>query len=129
LEINHTPPEWAASYQIVRTDDLVYGNYIQMLIQKTVNYSDGSDEYRDLVVGSLFTYQGIHPNSTLRYEFRRGDRVRLIKEFDGTDWIVPPASKDFEVLSYTPVTEEIMDEDIEIDGTSTVTVASADAEH
>lgn len=129
LVIKHSPPAFAASYQIVRTDDLVYNNYIQMLVQKTVNYSDGSDEYLDLVLGSLFTYQGMHPNSTLKYEFRKGDRVRLIKEYDGSEWVVPPESKDFEVLSYFPITEDVIDSDITVNGTSTVTVASASTDH
>lgn len=130
LEINHTPPSWAAYYQIVRTDDLVYGNYIQLLIQKTVPYTDrGVDEYLDLVVGSLFTYQRIHPNTTLRYEFSKGDRVRLVKNFDGSDWVIPPDSVDFEILGYYPVVEHQMDQDVEVDGSNTVTVSSASVEH
>ena len=125
LEISHTPPSWARYYQIVRTDDLVYGNYIQMLIQKTVNYTDGSDEYLDLVVGSLFTYQRIHPNTTLKYEFKKGDRVRLVKVFSGNSESIPSDALDYEVLGYYPLVEEQVDEDITVDGSSTVVVQSA----
>lgn len=129
LEINHTPPDWAYSYQIVRTPDLVYSNYIQLLIQKTVKTTKGSDEYIDLIVGSLFTYQSIHPNSTLAYEFKKGDRVRLIKNYDGSDWVIPSEVHEFEVLSYSPLVEDVINDDIEIDGSEIVTVGEASTDH
>src|SRR5690606_10877611 len=129
LEIKHRPPSWAHYYQIVRTDDLVYGNYIQMLIQKTASYKEESDEYLDVVVGSLFTYQRTQPNTTLAYEFKKGDRVRLVKNFDGTNWTIPAESVDFEILGYYPEVIQEVDEDITVDGSTTVTVGVASADN
>lgn len=125
IQISHKPPLWAKYYQIVRSNDLTYGNYIQMLIQDVVELNeDGDDEqdFLDLVVGSLFTFQRIHPNSPLRYEFAKGDRLRLIKKLS-TDTLYP----DFEteIISYQESTVEKIDSNLVSNGTNTVTVASA----
>lgn len=121
--INHRPPVWAKYWQIVRSRDLTYGDYIQMLIQKvvTVNEDDAQD-YIDLAVGSLFTYQKIHPNTPLKYEFSKGDRLRLIKNAEtGTYY-------DFyetEVIAYNPVLTDNIQSNVVTDGTATVTVAES----
>lgn len=134
FEIHHRPPAWARYWRLVRTEDMVYGSFIQILIQKTVEYeTPAGDVYTDLVVGSLFTYQSIHPNTTLRYEFKKGDRVRLIANYDpdlpDSEWVVSPDAKDFEVLAYMPEVVHTINEDVEVNGTATVKVAEAKEDH
>lgn len=117
LSINHTPPEWARFWQVMLTKDLTHGDdFIQLMIQKVVEFeategNSSPESYLDLVVGSLFTYQKIHPNTTLRYEFKKGDRLRLIKEVDvdaGTETMYP--FYETEIISYTEVDDERFDE-------------------
>lgn len=122
LTINHRPPVWAARYQIVRTADLVYNSYIQMLIQRAilVNETDQS-EYYDLAVGSLITYNKIHENSVLSYEFKKGDRIRLITRDTGAYY----PFYETEVLSYKESTEEVIDQTIIANKTDTVTLETA----
>lgn len=119
LTINHKPPVWATSYQVVRTKDLNYDSFIQMLAQKVIDVSDsGVGKYMDIVVGSLFTYQKMHPNTTLAYEFKAGDRVKFIQNNNDVYY------DDFEteILSYKPTTEEVVNTNIILNGTSIVTV-------
>lgn len=126
LSINHRPPEWATSYSIVRTGDLNRDSYIQFLIQKAILIDGHSDKYYDLVVGSLFTYQQLHPNTILRYEFKKGDRVRLMyRSMGGTNMVVQNV-RDFEVISYNEITEEEVTNKIVVDGSPTVQTTSAD---
>lgn len=124
LNINHLPPKWARYYQVVRSSDLVYGDYIQMMIQKVSPFNDDDDaqDYLDLAVGSLYTFQRLHPNATLRYEFKKGDRLRLLKKMD-TDGVY-----DFfetEIISYNVNTTERKESNLKTNGTTNVTVASA----
>ena len=123
LTIKHIPPIWAKSYQIVRTKDLTYSDFIQMVIQKVINVTatNSGGDYLDLVVGSLYTYQKIHPNTTLKYDFKKGDRIRLISKQNGSYY------PDFEteILSYKDVTSEIINTNLTVNGTETVTVVSA----
>lgn len=122
LTIKHQPPVWARYYEVVRTRDLTFGTFIDMLIQKVieVNATTMDGEYLDLVVGSLYTYQRIHPNTTLKYEFKKGDRIRLKKKLNGTYY------PDFEteILSYQDVTTEDIESNVVINGTTTITVSS-----
>lgn len=123
LQINHRPPVWAKYYQIVRSDDLVYADYIQMLIQQVINVQGTTtEEYQDLVVGSLFTYNKIHPNSNLQYTFKAGDRIRLLNKTSDNSYY------DFfetEILSYEPVVRNKIASNIVTNGTPTVTVQQA----
>lgn len=119
LEIKHQPPVWAKYYQIVRSPDLVYENYIQILIQAVVDVQATDDtEYLDLVVGSLFTYQKLHENTVLQYSFKKGDRLRLISWIDPEEEPTDPAYKTFydffetEILSYKETTETVKNETI-----------------
>ena len=121
--IKHRPPIWAKYWQLLRSPDLTYGDYIQLLIQKVVPVNNEDEqEFIDLVVGSLFTYQKIHPNTSLAYEFAKGDRLRLIKNADTQDYY------DFfetEIIAYnTGITENIKD-NLVTNGTATVTVSAS----
>lgn len=124
ITINHKPPIWARYYQIVRSADLIYGNYIQMLIQNVVNVNeDEAQDYIDLVVGSLFTFQKIHPNSPLKYDFKKGDILRLIKNVD-TQVYYP--NFETEIISYNPTVVDLVRDNVVTNGTNTVTVTLSD---
>lgn len=126
LRLNNRPPIWAKYFQIMRSNDLVYGDYIQLLIQKVVNVnSDDAQDYLDLTVGSLFTYQKIHPNTPLTYEFKKGDIIRLIKKA-GSDPAVYYPSFETEIIDYKPVREDNVKSNLVSNGSNTVTVDSTD---
>lgn len=119
ISIMHQPPLKARYWQLVRTADNT--NFIQILIQKIINVDavagDGGS-YLDLVVGSLFTYQKIHPNTILQYTFEKGDRLRLIKnEQDNSLYSYLETG----VLSYSIDTEEVVNSQINVLGTDHVT--------
>lgn len=125
LNIKNEAPEWASYYQIVRTGDLVYDDYIQILIQKIVVYTDaGGNSFYDLVVGSLYTYQQIYPNATIGFPFEKGDRVRLISQYNGTTWGIVGNVKEYEVIEYNETTTEVVNQDIEVNGTIEVKVSN-----
>lgn len=125
LSIENLPPEWATHWELVRTTGLTYGSlptdYVQILIQKAIESQSATDtDYVDLVIGSLYTYQEMYPNTVVRYEFEKNDRVRLIKRtsddtyYDFTETVV----LDFKEVGVT----ETIDEDITTNNTTTVTV-------
>lgn len=130
LQIKHRPPIWAKYYQIVRSPDLVYQDYIQILIQQAIDF-EGTDttDYLDLVVGSLFTYQKLHPNTVLQYTFKAGDRMRLISWTD-----VDTLDKTFydfyetEILSYSPSITEVKNETVATSaGSANVTIGGVNS--
>lgn len=129
LQIEHRPPIWAKYYEIVRTKDLIYENYIQMLIQDVdpVDTTDSIGEYLDLVVGSFFTYQKLHENTVLTFDFEKGDRFRLIKYFDPDtfDATYYPFYEG-EIISYQDVVDTLKSEVIStVADSPTVTVVAA----
>lgn len=129
LNINHKAPSWASRYQVVRTKNLTKSDYIQVLVQgkATVKDADSNDLYQDLVIGSLFTYQQIHADTALRYEFKKGDRVRLLKTYDDSSdtWSVSTNVIDYEVINYFPEVVNEIDADAKVDGTNIVVVGDA----
>lgn len=130
LSISNPPPAWARYYYLLRTPDS--GQWIQMLIQDIIlvdpdptQISEGnSQKYVDLVVGSLFTYQKLHPNTILAYDFTPGDRLRLIKYYDQTNNDAPIFYPylETEVLSYSINVEETVNEVATINGTDLITI-------
>lgn len=122
FEISHQPPAWARSWQLAVTDSFIYNDFIQLLIQESIDVPfNGAGDYVDLVVGSLFTFQKIHNTTTLKYEFNKGDRLRLIRKPTGVYY-------DFfetEVLSYQDTVDDLIKENILIDGTDKVKVKLA----
>lgn len=127
LTVRHQPPVWAEWYEIVRTDDLTYGDFIQMIVQNVVEVqaTNSGGDYLDLVVGSLYTYQKIHPNTTLKYEFKKGDRVRLIQDELGAYY----PNTELEVLEYKDIADDLVNSNLTVDGTNNVTVQSASADN
>lgn len=121
LSINHTPPPLARYWKLVRT---AQQHGLEILIQKVVPVTtDNTSDYLDLVVGSLFTYQKLHPNTILKYEFAEGDRIRIIKNVD-TDTLYS-GYFETEVLSYKDTVETKINKNIQINGTTTVTIDGA----
>lgn len=123
LNINHKPPLFAKKYQIVRTDSLVYDytSMIQMVVQKVIDVpltDQVTGEYLDLLVGSLYTYQKIHPNTTLKYEFKKGDRIRFISKEDGTYYTF----FETEILSFQNTVTSVIEQNAIINGTTGIEV-------
>lgn len=129
LSIRHSPPIWAKSMSVVRTGDLTRDSFLYMLIQKALLIDTGSDKYYDLVVGSIFTYQQIHPNTVIRYEFKKGDRVAVRYKNSGSSFTVAEKSTDFEVISYQERTEEDVTDEVTVLGTNVVNTSSATSDN
>lgn len=123
LSVFHRPPVWARRWVLYRTPDEV--NFIQILIQKVIDVTviSGADpgEYLDLVVGSLSTYQKIHPDVILSYQFTRGDRLRLIRDTTSGDYYTP--FYETEILDYSEVKTEQRNAQITTYGSQYVTPA------
>lgn len=130
VSLFHQPPVWAKYYYLFRTPDS--GPWIQMLIQKIIQVdpdpteisAGNNQKYLDLVVGSLFTYQKLHPNTVITYDFAKGDRLRLIKYYDQTNnnaKVLYPFLET-EVLNYSINTQQIVNENISLNGTDVVTI-------
>ncbi len=126
ISVKHQPPIWAKYWELVRTVDLTYGNdYIHVLIQKAIeSQSTTNTEYVDLVIGSLFTYQKMYPNSTLKYNFEKNDRIRLIRK---EDEVVAGAGGYYPfletvVLDYKDFSEEVKSENVTTNGTNSVVI-------
>lgn len=118
ITINHQPPIWAKWWRLVRTPDTP--SFIWILIQQVILYTgeDGDGNYLDLVVGSLPTYNLLHPNSVLAYNFTRGDRLRLIVD-TGSGLLYP--YYETEILSYQVSTSQTINSNIVVNGTNIVT--------
>lgn len=113
ITVTSLPPSWATYYSLVRTNDTA--TFIQLLIQQvnTVVVAN-EDTYLDMIVGSLFTYQQIHPDTILKYEFKQGDRLRLISnEAAGPPTLYTPYYET-EVLSYSDVVTELVNSNITV---------------
>lgn len=122
LSIKNIPPVWAKYWELVRTQDLTYGNdFVQLLIQKAIeSQSAVNTDYVDLIIGSLYTYQEMYPNTVVTYEFEKNDRVRLIKKEDDDTYY--PFIETI-VIDFKPVgTTETINEDVTTNDTSTVTI-------
>lgn len=119
ISVFNQPPAWAFYWYLVRTKDIT--DFVQMLIQQvtSITLPDGQ-AYLDLIVGSLYTYQLINPDTIIQYEFQRGDRVRLIRNDSSLPGTIYPYF-DTEVLSYKEVEEQTITAQITCDGSSDVT--------
>lgn len=129
LNINHKPPLWAKYYQIVRAS--YYDRFIQFMVQKVLDVaSTETTNTLDLIVGSLYTYQKIHPNTTLKYPFAKGDRIRFLYKSD-----IDTHAKTYydffetEVIQYQESTTETVNSNVTTAGTTTVTVALSNVDN
>jgi len=116
ISIFSVPPPWAVAWYLVRTSDIT--GEIQMLIQQVNNITvAGEGTFLDLIIGSVYTYQLIHPDTIVQYQFQRGDRVRLIKNEISGD-LYP--YYDTEVLSYIQTELQTINSQIVCNGTDLV---------
>lgn len=119
VSIYSLPPSWAHAWYLLRTSDIT--SEVQMLIQDVTPIAvAGEGDFLDLIVGSLYTYQLIHPDTIIQYQFQRGDRVRLIKD-ENTQTLYP--YYDTEVLSYLETETQTINSQIVCDGSSNVVPA------
>lgn len=119
ISVMHQPPPKARYWQLVRTSD--NQNVIELLIQQVITVqatATDSGQYLDLVVGSLFTFQKIHPNTVLQFTFEKGQRLRLMK--DEVALTLYPYFET-EILSYSIDTEEQRNAGITTTGSDHVT--------
>lgn len=125
LTINHKAPSWAKRFSIVRTRNLTQEAFIQILVQKviTVTTTSLSDVYHDVILGSLYAYQGVHPNTTLGYEFKKGDRIKLKKVLDGDNWTIPNENIEYEVIDYYKEIANVIKQNVIVDGSAEVKTA------
>jgi hypothetical protein len=122
IEVKNQPPAWARYWELVRTQDLTYGtDFVHILIQKAIeSQSTTTVDYVDLIIGSLYTYQGMYPNTVVTYEFAKNDRIRLIRKEDTGAYY--PFLETI-VIDFKPVgTSETINEDVTTNLTSTVTI-------
>jgi hypothetical protein len=121
ITINHRPPLWAKYWRLVRTPDT--STFIWVLIQQVIEVDpqDGAGTYLDLTIGSLPTYNELHPNSILAYDFARGDRLRPICS-DTTTGTLYTKFYDCEVLGYNVETSQQMNGLVTVNGTNIVSV-------
>lgn len=100
ISILNLPPVWAKYWRLVRTQDNT--GFIQLLIQQVVPVVvENQPTYLDLVIGSLFAYQNIHPDTILTYEFLRGDRLRLVSNENTSPPTLYTPLFETEVLGYS----------------------------
>lgn len=120
LSIFSQPPVWAKYWRLLRTPD--ESQFIQIMVQKVIDVkvisAANPGEYLDMVIGSLFTYQQIHKDTILAYQFEKGDRLRLIKKQLTQELYTP--FFETEVLSYKEVTTEVVNAQITLDGSALV---------
>lgn len=125
FSIYHQPPLWATKWQLAVSDSFVYDDFIQMLIQKVIDVpSTGAEEYLDLLVGSLYTFQKIHKSTSLTYEFVKGDRLRLLRRTSDETYY---PFFETEILSYQDTVDELINENLTTNGTDQVAVKLTDA--
>lgn len=123
LTINHKPPIWAKYWRLVRTPDTPVS--IWMLIQQVIeaDADDGAGEYLDLAVGSLPTYNLLHPDSILKYDFVRGDRLRPVIDTD--TGLLYSQYFDCEILDYKTETVQVVNSNVDVHGDTIVTPSKA----
>jgi len=125
LEIRHRAPIWAKYYQIVRTDDLRYSDFIQLLVQKAIDVpTTDRTNYVDLVISSFFTYKKIHPNSSLGYQFEKGDRISLIKRTSNNTYY---PFFETEVIAYNETVTDRVSSNVTTNGTTSIKVTKSSA--
>lgn len=96
FSINHAPPSWATSYSFVRTIDLTYSDFYTIFTFKT--YKDTDYGYLDITPFQTNT------NSYVKYDFAKGDRVRLVGKKNGVAAAVVPDYPILDMLLSYPTT-------------------------
>ena len=92
VSINHNPPSWAKSYQIVRSRNLSIGDF---LFWKTDAIDNTDAEYYYFSIQSLFDRREKQESYVPNWDFVEGDRMRVVinniggtQTIPGTDYLV-----------------------------------------
>jgi len=107
LVINNNPPSWANYYQIVRTDNLTYGDKALYWV------SSGAFSDKDVVVNQKYAYIRIDDiydynlsikatEGVVGYTFAQGDRVRFTQRFNSSGAVttdLSAANYDYPIIS------------------------------
>jgi len=107
LTITNTPPSWAAYYQIVRTNNLTYGDKALYWV------SSGAFSDKDVSVNQKYAYIRIDniydynlsikaTEGVIGYTFAQGDRVKFIKRYSSTGAVgqdVSASNFDYPIIS------------------------------
>ena len=96
FNINHAPPTWATSFAFVRTIDLTYSNFFTIFTDTTSK--DTNYGYLDITSFQTNT------NSYVKYDFAKGDRVRLVGQKNASSSAVVPDYPILDLLLENPVT-------------------------
>lgn len=99
-QLNSDPPVWASTYQWMRTKDNHYSKYLSWVINSVkyvskiyqdednpeteTSYGNGDATNIMLDISNISDYKRRNPSSLVSYEFEEGDKVRLIRDQDGT---------------------------------------------
>lgn len=90
--INHTPPAWAVAYQWVRAD--LKPNFLYWV---TNDYQTDTD-YLYICIQNLI-YQGVQNTGFVpSYEFKEGDRVRIVAQYTGGNFVPYDKQLDIEIV-------------------------------
>lgn len=92
--INHTPPTWAKTYQWVRSNNLPI-SFIQYV---TCDYSNPNDGFLYFCIQNLLYQKTVDTGFVPSYEFKEGDRVKILGNFSGGNITSFTDQLDFEIL-------------------------------
>ena len=118
--LNGTPPNWASTYQWVRTKNTIYGRYLQWIAneitylstiatdtipEKSTAYSNGDAVAIKVSLSNIVNFASQNNGSLVGYEYQSGDRLRIIanRNFDYINNIV-----DLEISQYDSVTQSLI---------------------
>lgn len=95
--INHLPPSWATSYQWVRTPNLSTSSFLQYVTEEVL--SDASYYY--FGIQNLNQYALDNTGFVPSYEFKKGDRVRVlgaVADAPPHEYVSLQYGEDYEIL-------------------------------
>lgn len=120
IDSTERPPVEAATYQFLRSRNLIYENELQWVINsvtylyriKTINDEELTTSYNNfdavavkLSLSNIIDYFASHPDSHIGYEFNEGDRIRFIAD-RGVNYFNELIEA--EILSYDATTQSII---------------------
>lgn len=81
-----TPPTWAKTWELVRSDNLTYGKYFHWISNAACQGTGGgvSTQYAYFGISNIFTYnQSINATEgVVSYGFSPGDRINVVARYD-----------------------------------------------
>jgi hypothetical protein len=109
LTLSHRPPEWAKTYQVVRSEQLTYGKVLFWLSKSAYQNTVNGIQYAYVGIDNIETYneQIEATKGVVEYVFSAGDRIRFVsRNYDAPGPTygffsvnLAPLELDYEVLS------------------------------